>query len=157
MFVCGSLCVRFVYVCVSEFDDDIMRHFCIIEHSIWTSNFAVDRVPITLCFHAVISPEPTRCITVWYQSDAGFMSDRYFANNWPSGGGGGVTRVHHGRVGSAGLCDLKILHPWRRMKKGVKILQWTPPTPPPPPPPPPYRICGELENWCFKLHEMMLK
>ena len=36
---------------------------------------------------------------------------------------GGVTRVHHGRVGSAGLCDLKILHPWRRMKKGVKILQ----------------------------------
>ena len=25
------------------------------------------------------------------------------------GGGGGDTRVHHGRVGSAGLCDLKIL------------------------------------------------
>ena len=36
------------------------------------------------------------------------------------------TRVHHGRVGSAGLCDLKILHPWRRLKKGVKILQWPP-------------------------------
>ena len=33
-----------------------------------------------------------------------------------------------GRVGSAGLCDLKILHPWRRLKKGVKILQWPPPT-----------------------------
>ena len=42
--------------------------------------------------------------------------------------GGGGTRVHHGRVGSAGLCDLKILHPWRRLKKGVKILQWPPPT-----------------------------
>ena len=40
--------------------------------------------------------------------------------------GGGGTRVHHGRVGSAGLCDLKILHPWRRLKKGVKILQWPP-------------------------------
>ena len=39
---------------------------------------------------------------------------------------GGGTRVHHGRVGSAGLCDLKILHPWRRLKKGVKILQWPP-------------------------------
>ena len=39
------------------------------------------------------------------------------------------TRVHHGRVGSAGLCDLKILHPWRRLKKGVKILQWPPPPP----------------------------
>ena len=38
----------------------------------------------------------------------------------------GGTRVHHGRVGSAGLCDLKILHPWRRLKKGVKILQWPP-------------------------------
>ena len=35
-------------------------------------------------------------------------------------------KVHHGRVGSAGLCDLKILHPWRRLKKGVKILQWPP-------------------------------
>ena len=46
---------------------------------------------------------------------------------------GGGTRVHHGRVGSAGLCDLKILHLWRRLKKGVKILQWH--TPPPPPPP----------------------
>ena len=45
---------------------------------------------------------------------------------WPGGGGGG-TRVHHGRVGSAGRCDLKILHPWRRLKKGVKILQWPPP------------------------------
>ena len=44
----------------------------------------------------------------------------------PGGGGGGGTRVHHGRVGSAGLCDLKILHPWRRLKKGVKILQWPP-------------------------------
>ena len=44
------------------------------------------------------------------------------------GGGGGGTRVHHGRVGSAGLCDLKILHPWRRLKKGIKILQWPPPT-----------------------------
>ena len=43
----------------------------------------------------------------------------------PPGGGGG-TRVHHGRVGSAGLCDLKILHPWRRLKKGVKILQLPP-------------------------------
>ena len=42
------------------------------------------------------------------------------------GGGGGCTRVHHGRVGSAVLCDLKILHPWRRLKKGVKILQWPP-------------------------------
>ena len=42
------------------------------------------------------------------------------------GGGGGGTRVHHGRVGSAGLCDLKILHPWRRLKKGDKILQWPP-------------------------------
>ena len=42
---------------------------------------------------------------------------------WRPGGG---TRVHHGRVGSAGLCDLKILHPWRRLKKGVKILQWPP-------------------------------
>ena len=42
------------------------------------------------------------------------------------GGGGGGTRVHHGRVGSAGLCDLKILHMWRRLKKGVKILQWPP-------------------------------
>ena len=42
---------------------------------------------------------------------------------------GGGTRVHHGRVGSAGLCDLKILHPWRRLKKGVKILQWPPPPP----------------------------
>ena len=41
-------------------------------------------------------------------------------------GGGGGTRVHHGRVGSAGRCDLKILHPWRRLKKGVKILQWPP-------------------------------
>ena len=40
---------------------------------------------------------------------------------------GGGTQVHHGRVGSAGLCDLKILHPWRRLKKGVKILQWPPP------------------------------
>ena len=39
---------------------------------------------------------------------------------------GGGTQVHHGRVGSAGLCDLKILHPWRRLKKGVKILQWPP-------------------------------
>ena len=39
---------------------------------------------------------------------------------------GGGTRVHHGRVGSAGLCDLKILHPWRRLKKGVKILLWPP-------------------------------
>ena len=39
---------------------------------------------------------------------------------------GGGTRVHHGRVGSAGLCDLKILHPWWRLKKGVKILQWPP-------------------------------
>ena len=38
------------------------------------------------------------------------------------------TQVHHGRVGSAGLCDLKILHMWRRLKKGVKILQWPPPT-----------------------------
>ena len=46
---------------------------------------------------------------------------------------GGGTRVHHGRVGSAGLCDLKILHMWRRLKKGVKILQWPPPPPPPPP------------------------
>ena len=36
-------------------------------------------------------------------------------------GGGGCTRVHHGRVGSAGLCDLKILHPWRRLKKGSKF------------------------------------
>ena len=44
------------------------------------------------------------------------------------GGGGGGTRVHHGQVGSAGLCDLKILHPWRRLKEGVKILQWPPPT-----------------------------
>ena len=42
---------------------------------------------------------------------------------------GGGTRVHHGRVGSAGLCDLKILYPWRRLKKGVKILQWPPPPP----------------------------
>ena len=40
---------------------------------------------------------------------------------WYTPGGG--TRVHHGRVGSAGLCDLKILHMWRRLKKGVKILQ----------------------------------
>ena len=41
-------------------------------------------------------------------------------------GGWGGTRVHHWRVGSARLCDLKILHPWRRLKKGVKILQWPP-------------------------------
>ena len=45
-----------------------------------------------------------------------------FQRAWPGGG----TRVHHGRVGSAGLCDLKILHMWRRLKKGVKILQWPP-------------------------------
>ena len=56
---------------------------------------------------------------------------RYLLGQGPGGGGGGGTRVHHGRVGSAGLCDLKILHPWRRLKKGVKILQWhTPPHPP---------------------------
>ena len=36
LFVCrvpvcaGCLCVR---VCVSEFDDDLIRHFCIIDHS----------------------------------------------------------------------------------------------------------------------------
>ena len=43
------------------------------------------------------------------------------------GGGGGGTRVHHGRVGSAGLCDLKILHPWRRLKKGSKFYNDPPP------------------------------
>ena len=43
-------------------------------------------------------------------------------DSFPIGPGGG-TRIHHGRVGSAGLCDLKILHPLRRLKKGVKILQ----------------------------------
>ena len=51
----------------------------------------------------------------------------YVCTHAPRGGGG--TRVHHGRVGSAGLCDLKILHPWQRLKKGVKILQWPPPNP----------------------------
>ena len=50
----------------------------------------------------------------------------YWVLSRGGGGGGGGTRVHHGRVGSAGLCDLKILHPWRRLKKGVKILQWPP-------------------------------
>ena len=49
--------------------------------------------------------------------------------DWVQYPGGGGTRVHHGRVGSAGLCDLKILHPWQKLKKGVKILQWPPPPP----------------------------
>ena len=31
---------------------------------------------------------------------------------------GGGTRVHHRRVGSAGLRDLKILHTFQRLKKG---------------------------------------
>ena len=66
------------------------------------------------------------------------------------GGGGGGTRVHHGRVGSAGLCDLKILHPWRRLKKGVKILQWPPP-PPPPPPPPNARKGGQYSTSVWKV------
>ena len=48
------------------------------------------------------------------------------AADYSPGGGGGGTRVYHGRVGSAGLCDLKILHPWRRLKNGVKILQLPP-------------------------------
>ena len=55
---------------------------------------------------------------------------------WAGVGPGGGTRVHHGRVGSAGLCDLKILHicggDWKRgskfyndppnARKGVNIL-----------------------------------
>ena len=55
------------------------------------------------------------------------MITRSSAKNSSQGTPRGGTRVHHGRVGSAGLCDLKILHPWRRLKKGVKILQWPPP------------------------------
>ena len=56
--------------------------------------------------------------------------------------------VHHGRVGSVGLCDLKILHPWRRLKKGVKILQW-----PPPPPPPPARKRGQYSTSVWKVYK----
>ena len=58
----------------------------------------------------------------------------------------GGTGVHHGRVGSAGLCDLKILHPWRRLKKGVKILQW-----PPPPPPPTLEKGGQYSTSVWKV------
>ena len=54
---------------------------------------------------------------------------------WPTPGGGYSSSSRAGRLGRTlwPRCDLKILHPWRRLKKGVKILQWPPPPPPPPP------------------------
>ena len=62
-----------------------------------------------------------------YQKYTAYVVTFFFLDfRTPHPGGGGGTRVHHGRVGSAGLCDLKILHMWRRLKKGVKILQWPP-------------------------------
>ena len=64
----------------------------------------------------------------FYSTEASFQFNPKIYRGHGTGPGGG-TRVHHGRVGSAGLCDLKILHPWRRLKKGVKILQWPPPPP----------------------------
>ena len=72
------------------------------------------------------------------------LTDPFMSHPGGGGGGGGGTRVHHGRVGSAGLCDLKFLHPWRRLKKGVKILQW-------PPPPPNARKGGQYSTSVWKV------
>ena len=76
----------------------------------------------------------TRDVTVlksWRCYVVGTLSVLLACGEGPGGYSYSSSRVHHGRVGSAGLCDLKILHPWRRLKKGVKILQWLPPPPPP--------------------------
>ena len=83
----------------------------------------------TRCAPACSQALPVKPQGVWARGIETWAGSRDLRNlgfrRWGSPGGG--TRVHHGRVGSAGLCDLKILHPWRRLKKGVKILQWPPP------------------------------
>ena len=74
---------------------------------------------ITLCFFAEFF-----FLLVFFQfGKTGHWLIGFEGPGGGGGGGGGGPRVHHGRVGSAGLCDLKILHPWQRLKKGVKILQ----------------------------------